>query len=121
MRLSGADIVLFPSPYGSVALPKEEALNIANLLQSPNSIHRSAFPTPSAGIHPGLVPTIIRDFGDNTIINAGGGIHGHPQGTTAGGKAFMDVIQATISGQSLAQAADNSAELRSAIDKWGAL
>ncbi|MDQ1000939.1 2,3-diketo-5-methylthiopentyl-1-phosphate enolase [Neobacillus niacini] len=121
MRLSGADIVLFPSPYGSVAMPKEEALNIANLLQSPNSIHRSAFPTPSAGIHPGLVPTIIRDFGDNIIINAGGGIHGHPQGTTAGGKAFMDVIQATISGQTLAQAADNSAELRSAIDKWGAL
>jgi len=33
----------------------------------------------------------------------------------------MDAIQATISGQTLAQAADNSAELRSAIDKWGAL
>jgi 2,3-diketo-5-methylthiopentyl-1-phosphate enolase len=121
MRLSGADIVLFPSPYGSVAMPKEEALDIANLLQSPNNIHRPAFPTPSAGIHPGFVPTLIQDFGDNIIINAGGGIHGHPQGTTAGGKAFMDAIQATISGQTLAQAADNSAELRSAIDKWGAL
>jgi 2,3-diketo-5-methylthiopentyl-1-phosphate enolase len=121
MRLSGADIVLFPSPYGSVAMPKDEALDLAYQLQSPNSIHLPAFPTPSAGIHPGLVPTIIRDFGDNIIINAGGGIHGHPQGTTAGGRAFMDAIQAGISGQTLEQAAENSAELRSAIDKWGAL
>lgn len=121
MRLSGADIVLFPSPYGSVAMPKDEAMEIANQLQLPNSIHRTAFPTPSAGIHPGLVPTIIRDFGNNIIINAGGGIHGHPQGTTAGGRAFTDVIQATISGQTLAEAAENSAELRSAIDKWGAI
>jgi 2,3-diketo-5-methylthiopentyl-1-phosphate enolase len=121
MRLSGADIVLFPSPYCSVAMPKDEALDLANLLQSPNRIHRPAFPTPSAGIHPGLVPTMIRDFGDNIIINAGGGIHGHPQGTTAGGRAFTDAIQASISGRTLAEAAENSAELRSAIDKWGAL
>lgn len=121
MRLSGADIVLFPSPYGSVAMPKDEALEIANQLQLPNSIHRSAFPTPSAGIHPGLVPTMIRDFGHNIIINAGGGIHGHPQGTTAGGKAFTDAIQAAISGQTLMKAAENSDELRYAIDKWGAL
>jgi 2,3-diketo-5-methylthiopentyl-1-phosphate enolase len=102
-------------------MPKDEALDLANLLQSPNRIHRPAFPTPSAGIHPGLVPTMIRDFGDNIIINAGGGIHGHPQGTTAGGIAFTDAIQASISGRTLAEAAENSAELRSAIDKWGAL
>jgi 2,3-diketo-5-methylthiopentyl-1-phosphate enolase len=121
MRLSGADIVLHPSPYGSVAMPKEEALNIAKQLQCPSHIHRSAFPTPSAGIHPGLVPILYRDFGENFIINAGGGIHGHPQGTTAGGKAFTDAIQAAVSGHTLEEAAESSAELRSAINKWGAL
>ncbi|WP_285871764.1 2,3-diketo-5-methylthiopentyl-1-phosphate enolase [Metabacillus litoralis] len=121
MRLSGADIVLFPSPYGSVAMPKDEALNLAKQLKYPNKIHRPAFPTPSAGIHPGLVPTLYRDFGDHFIVNAGGGIHGHPQGTSAGGKAFTDAIQAVISGRTLAEAAEDSAELRSAINKWGAL
>jgi 2,3-diketo-5-methylthiopentyl-1-phosphate enolase len=121
MRLSGADIVLYPSPYGSVAMPKDEALDVAKQLQCPNNIHQPAFPTPSAGIHPGLVPTLYRDFGKDIIINAGGGIHGHPQGTSAGGKAFSDAIQAAISGRSLEEAAENSAELRSAINKWGAL
>jgi 2,3-diketo-5-methylthiopentyl-1-phosphate enolase len=121
MRLSGADIVLFPSPYGSVAIPKDEALNIATQLKSPNNIHRPAFPTPSAGIHPGLVPTLYRDFGDDFIVNAGGGIHGHPAGTSAGGKAFADAVQAVVSGRTLAEAAQQSAELRAAINKWGAL
>ncbi|WP_307435227.1 2,3-diketo-5-methylthiopentyl-1-phosphate enolase [Bacillus sp. V2I10] len=121
MRLSGADIVLYPSPYGSVAIPKDEALNIAKQLNCPNNIHRPAFPTPSAGIHPGLVPALYQDLGENFIINAGGGIHGHPQGTSAGGKAFIDAIKAAVSGLSLEKAVENAPELRSAIQKWGAL
>jgi 2,3-diketo-5-methylthiopentyl-1-phosphate enolase len=121
MRLLGADIVLFPSPYGSVAIPKDEALNIAKQLTSPNKIHLTAFPTPSAGIHPGLVPTLYYDFGKDFIVNAGGGIHGHPGGTSAGGKAFNDAVQAVVSGRTLAEEAQQSAELRSAINKWGEL
>jgi 2,3-diketo-5-methylthiopentyl-1-phosphate enolase len=121
MRWSGADIVLYPSPYGSVTMPKDEALNIAKELIGLNHIHRPAFPTPSAGIHPGLVPTLYQDFGENLIINAGGGIHGHPQGTTAGGKAFTAAIQAAVSGRPLQDAAKDSAELLSALNKWGEL
>lgn len=120
MRMAGADLVLYPSPYGSVALPKNEALNIAKELTTNNSIHRPAFPVPSAGIHPGLVPSLFKDFGENFIVNAGGGIHGHPQGTTAGGKAFQDAIQASLLGHSLEEAAKLSPELHSALIKWGA-
>ena len=29
-------------------------------------------PVPSAGIHPGLVPLIMHDFGDEVVVNAGG-------------------------------------------------
>ncbi|MBT2646291.1 2,3-diketo-5-methylthiopentyl-1-phosphate enolase [Bacillus sp. ISL-34] len=121
MRLSGADIVLYPSPYGSVAMPKNESFNVAKELRCPNNIHNPAFPTPSAGIHPGLTPTLYRDLGKDFIINAGGGIHGHPQGTTAGGIAFNDAIQAVVSGLSLKEAAEDSPALRSALKKWGAL
>lgn len=98
MRLAGADLVLFPSPYGSVVMPREENLAIKHVLLT-NDLHTdysykapadahlklaASFPVPSAGIHPGLVPLILRDFGQDVIVNAGGGIHGHPLGTIAG-------------------------------------
>ncbi|GAB7386723.1 2,3-diketo-5-methylthiopentyl-1-phosphate enolase [Bacillaceae bacterium] len=120
MRWAGADIVLYPSPYGSVAMPREEALQVAERLRE-ESVHRPAFPAPSAGIHPGLVPVLYRDFGKNAIVNAGGGIHGHPQGSTAGGQAFVAAISAAVSGRPLREAAAESPELRAAVEKWGAV
>ncbi|PPA69865.1 2,3-diketo-5-methylthiopentyl-1-phosphate enolase [Jeotgalibacillus proteolyticus] len=118
LRLAGADFVLFPSPYGSVAMEKGETLAIANALTSEGSL-RKAFPVPSAGIHPGLTPKLIQDFGTDSIINAGGGIHGHPEGAAAGAKAFRDAIDGIVSGQSLDEAASNSAELETALTLWG--
>lgn len=79
-----------------------------------------AFPTASAGIHPGLTPALYSDLGKNFIVNAWGGILGHPQGTTAGVIAFTDAIQAVVSGRSLKEAAEDSPALRSALKKWGA-
>ncbi len=52
-----------------------------------------SFPAPSAGIHPGLVPKILQDYGQDVIINAGGGVFGHPKGPRAGAKAFRQAIQ----------------------------
>ena len=79
----------------------------------------SSFPVPSAGIHPGLVPLILRDFGKDVIVNAGGGIHGHPMGTIAGGQAFRQAIDATMQGITLREYALTHPELQSAIDTWG--
>src|SRR5574337_1165030 len=64
MRLAGADLVLFPSPYGGMALELSEALDLAERLRDKDGLpHRRSFPVPSAGIHPGLVPHIMDDFG----------------------------------------------------------
>lgn len=120
MRLAGADLVLFPSPYGSVVMPKEENLAIDASLKA-DGPHRTSFSVPSAGIHPGLVPMIMRDFGTDVVVNAGGGIHGHPMGTAAGGRAFRQAIDAVRAGQSLREAAKDHEELRTAIDRWGIL
>ncbi|MCK0473164.1 2,3-diketo-5-methylthiopentyl-1-phosphate enolase [Halalkalibacter sp. APA_J-10(15)] len=117
-RMAGADLVLFPSPYGSVAMAKEETIKIARELTDKDLFHR-AFPVPSAGIHPGLTPKLYEDFGIDSVINAGGGIHGHPGGAPAGGKAFRQAINAVMQGQSLKDAALHSAELRQAIELWG--
>lgn len=96
MRIAGADLVLFPSPYGSVTMPREENLAIRNELHSAKLDVKRSMPVPSAGIHPGLVPRILRDFGSDVVVNAGGGIHGHPMGTEAGGRAFVQAIDAAM-------------------------
>ncbi|MGG1252705.1 2,3-diketo-5-methylthiopentyl-1-phosphate enolase [Brevibacillus agri] len=119
MRIAGADLVLFPSPYGNVALDKTEALQLAHNLTTPLEGVRRSFPVPSAGIHPGLVPQLYQDFGLDQIVNAGGGIHGHPGGATAGAKAFVDAIAAVTAGRSLEEAAAGSPELAIALEKWG--
>ncbi|WP_166239482.1 2,3-diketo-5-methylthiopentyl-1-phosphate enolase [Paenibacillus turpanensis] len=147
LRLAGADLVLFPSPYGSVVMPREENLAIKHVLLTDHlkedyaapdisaagsaaADHSAAnlpsdftlkasMPVPSAGIHPGLVPLILRDFGSEVIVNAGGGIHGHPMGTAAGGKAFRQAINAAQQGISLREAAARQPELQAAIDAWG--
>jgi 2,3-diketo-5-methylthiopentyl-1-phosphate enolase len=121
LRLAGADFVLFPSPYGSVALDKEEAIGIAKELTDEKEPLKQAFPVPSAGIHPGLVPLLFRDFGFNSIVNAGGGIHGHPDGAAGGGKAFRAAIDAALAGKSLHEAARENEALQKAIDLWGAV
>lgn len=121
MRLAGADLALFPSPYGSVVMPKEENLAVKDALLQPLHNIRSSFPVPSAGIHPGLVPLILKDFGTDVVVNAGGGIHGHPMGTAAGGQAFRQAIRATLAGTPLKEAAEASGNeaLQAAIQAWG--
>jgi len=119
MRLAGADLVLFPSPYGSVVMPKEETEAVKDALTDRGLPLKASFPVPSAGIHPGLVPLILREFGHDVVVNAGGGIHGHPLGAAAGGRAFRQAIDATLAGEHLRAAAERHGELRAAIEAWG--
>lgn len=116
-RMAGADFSLFPSPYGSVALEREKALGVKEQLTNEDSLKR-AFPVPSAGIHPGLVPLLMQDFGTDCVINAGGGVHGHPQGAKGGGIAFRQAVEAVQAGIPFSEA-KSCVELQEAISLWG--
>ncbi|MBS8263222.1 2,3-diketo-5-methylthiopentyl-1-phosphate enolase [Mesobacillus boroniphilus] len=118
LRYAGADFSLFPSPYGSVALEKQQAISIAEALTAEDQFKRT-FPVPSAGIHPGMVPLLVKDFGVDSIINAGGGVHGHPGGAKGGGKAFRQAIETVLQGKSLEEGALEHDELKTAISLWG--
>jgi len=119
LRYVGADLVLFPSPYGSVAMEREQTLAIADELTKGDETFKPSFPVPSAGIHPGLVSLLINDFGINSVINAGGGVHGHPDGAIGGGKAFRAAVDGVLRGKTLLQVAETNQELRKALDLWG--
>ncbi|MBT2695215.1 2,3-diketo-5-methylthiopentyl-1-phosphate enolase [Bacillus sp. ISL-55] len=118
LRYAGADFSLFPSPYGSVALEKQQAISIADALTAEDHFKKS-FPVPSAGIHPGMVPLLVKDFGIDSIINAGGGVHGHPGGAQGGGKAFRQAIETVLQGKTLEEGAIEHEELKIAIGLWG--
>lgn len=118
LRYAGADLSLFPSPYGSVALDRNHALSIAVELTR-EDVYKAAFPVPSAGIHPGLVPLLLRDFGVDSVINAGGGVHGHPDGARGGGLAFRQAIDSKLAGKSLSEGAEAFPELKKALELWG--
>jgi ribulose-bisphosphate carboxylase large chain len=57
---------------------------------------KKVFPVASGGLHAGLIPQLIKKMGKDIIIQAGGGVHGHPEGTIAGAKEMRDAIERAI-------------------------
>ena len=57
-------------------------------------------------------------MGTDIIIQAGGGIHGHPSGTISGARAMRQAVDATLEGISLRDYAKNHKELREALNYW---
>jgi len=117
-RLSGADIVVFPAPYGKAPVIKDKFVNVARNLAFPLYDIRPTFPMASGGITPSMVPKVMKDLGHDIVIGSGGGIHAHPQGPVAGGKAFRAAIDATMEGIPLKEAAQVHPELAAALELW---
>lgn len=118
-RLAGSDMIIYPSPYGKVPLVLERAIRVYHELTCPFYHLKQTFPGPAAGMHPGLVPKMLETFGADVLIGAGGGIHGHPQGAIAGGKAFHQAFEAAMGGIPLREAAEKHKELKAAVEQWG--
>jgi ribulose-bisphosphate carboxylase large chain len=72
----------------------------------------------SGGLHPGHVPFLIKHLGKDLAIQAGGGIHGHPQGTIAGAMAMRQAVDAVMKHKALKEYAKTHEELREALVKW---
>lgn len=114
MARAGADAVLYPAHYGSLPFSAAEEAQIREELRS-----RGVFPVPSAGIHPGIVPQALADYGNDVILNAGTGIMDHPDGAAAGVRAFFEAIDLARLGQPFNLALIAPSPLRVALEKWG--
>jgi len=80
---------------------------------------KTTFPVASGGIHPGIVSENIRALGRDFVIQAGGGIHGHPDGTRAGAAAMRQAVDALMQGIGLEEYAKAHPELRVALEHFG--
>ncbi|MBN2488583.1 MAG: type III ribulose-bisphosphate carboxylase [Methanosarcinaceae archaeon] len=76
------------------------------------------FPVASGGLEPTMIPDLVRIFGNDAIMQFGGGIHAHPIGTTAGATACRQAIDAALGGVTLEEYAKTHSELEAALSKW---
>jgi len=118
-RICGSDITVFPAPYGKAPLLKERFLAMAHDMVMPLQNIEQTAPMPSGGISPGMVEDVVKDLGTDIVIGSGGGIHAHPDGPTAGARAFRQAIDAVMKGVSAKQYAQDHPELQKAMDSWG--
>ncbi len=118
-RLDGADIVVYAAAYGKVGAIRERYIRTAQTLLSKMHNLKPILPLPAAGLHPGMVPTVMHDLGPDIVIGCGGAMHGHPGGLEAGVKAILQSIEATLNNVPLEDAAREHKELKQALDTWG--
>lgn len=93
MRWAGADAVLYPSPYGSIALPKKDCQDLHHELIKPASGLKTTASVPSAGIMPEFVEHIRHDFGADVVVNAGTGMARSGATIADGAKSFTAAMK----------------------------
>lgn len=132
MRLIGVDQIHSGTVAGKLVGTEREVRNMASVLRGQRTRAdtnalleqdwggiKPAFPVASGGMHPGLIPEVMRVLGTECVILVSGGIHGHPKGTRAGAKAAVQSVEAAMQHIPLAEYARKHTELAQALGKWG--
>jgi len=71
----------------------------------------------SGGLHPGMIPAVMKAMGNDIVMQFGGGVHWHPKGTKYGAMAARQALEATLKGIKLEKA--EGKELSEAVKKFG--
>jgi 2,3-diketo-5-methylthiopentyl-1-phosphate enolase len=118
-RLAGADLVVQPTPYSKYPVLHDAYLQYTRAFRAPMGAIKAGMPLVAGGVQPSIVPRLMDDLGLDFTVGAGGAIQGHPQGATAGAQAMRQALDASSQGIPLAEYAQDHAQLRAALDKWG--
>src|SRR6266536_933653 len=145
LRLAGGDHLHTGTVVGKLEGDREATLGVVDLLREdfvPADRSRGIYfdqewaslpgvlPAASGGIHVWHMPALVEIFGDDSVLQFGGGSAGHPQGSRAGATANRVALEACVlarnEGRDLAaegpgilkQAARQSPELAAALDTW---
>ena len=117
-RVIGVDQLHVGTVVGKMSETKQEVLENIEACKMPMCGLKPVMPVASGGLHPRLVPALMKTFGKDFIIQAGGGIHGHSDGTFAGATAMRQAVDANLEGKTLAEYAKTHKELKTALELW---
>ncbi|ETN87407.1 form I ribulose bisphosphate carboxylase large subunit [Thermus sp. NMX2.A1] len=93
----------------------------------------AVMPVASGGIHAGQMHLLLSLFGDDVVLQFGGGTIGHPMGIQAGATANRVALEAMVKARNegrdilaegpeiLKKAAQHSPALAAALDTWGSV
>jgi len=118
VRIIGVDQLHVGTIVGKMSETREEVVENCEALRAELDGVKKVLPVASGGLHPGLVPPLVGIFGVDFVIQAGGGIHGHPEGTVSGAMAMRQAVDATMQGISLKEYAEAHKELLTALEIW---
>ena len=117
-RIIGVDQLHVGTAVGKMSETRSEVQENVEALKRPMYGLRKVLPVASGGLHPGLVPELMGIFGRDVVIQAGGGIHGHPMGSEKGATAMRQAVEAVMEGQTLEGYARDHEELAVALRTW---
>jgi ribulose-bisphosphate carboxylase large chain len=117
-RVIGVDQLHVGTVVGKMSETKAEVIENIVACKSDLGLVKPVLPVASGGLHPRLVPALIETFGNDFVIQAGGGIHGHPEGTICGAKAMRQAVDAILFGKTLEEYSKTHQELALALKQW---
>ncbi|MEM2637382.1 MAG: type III ribulose-bisphosphate carboxylase [Candidatus Korarchaeota archaeon] len=131
-RLIGVDHIHIGAAVGKMEAAKQDVLAIQRVItqeevQEENHMHlhqkwyglKPVVPTISGGLHIGLLPDVVQIHGKDILIQVGGGVTGHPDGSYAGAVAVRQALDAVNKGIPLNEYAKDHKELARGLEKWG--
>jgi ribulose-bisphosphate carboxylase large chain len=146
LRLAGVDHLHAGTVVGKLEGDRESVLGFYDILREPfNEVNmargiffeqdwaglRKVMPVASGGIHAGQMHQLLDLFGNDVVLQFGGGTIGHPMGVAEGATANRVALEAMVKARNegrdilaegpriLADAAKSCQPLRAALDTWG--
>jgi len=116
LRAVGVDQLHAGAVVGKMSESEEDVRKNCEALKGDMFGLKKVMPVASGGLWAGSVPEILRIFGNDVVIQAGGGIHGI--GTVTGARAMRQAVDAAMQKIDLKEYSKLHKELRAALEKW---
>ncbi|PIU76120.1 type III ribulose-bisphosphate carboxylase [Candidatus Pacearchaeota archaeon CG06_land_8_20_14_3_00_35_12] len=118
-RMIGLDQLHVGTAVGKMFETHEDVLENKKVLTENFYGLKRTMPVASGGLQPLMIPELLKIFGNDVILQFGGGIHGHPRGTLSGARACRQALDAAMRRINLKEYSKNHAELREAVEFFG--